>query len=73
MGGGVIMALSPSHKFGQIVGDVLEQALYPLLERFATTHGLYIYFGRFEIQKPVLLEPAYKCCTGNWQKGHGLQ
>jgi len=36
------MALSPSHKFGQIVGDVLEQALYPLLERFATTHGLYL-------------------------------
>ncbi|MGC8817666.1 MAG: DNA methylase [Candidatus Hadarchaeum sp.] len=36
------MAVSPSHKFGQIIGDVLEDAIRPLLERLAKRHGLYL-------------------------------
>lgn len=36
------MALSPSHRFGQIIGDVLEEATLPLLQRFANEHGLYL-------------------------------
>jgi hypothetical protein len=36
------MARSPAHRFGQIVGDVLEIAIRPLLERFAQQHGLYL-------------------------------
>ncbi len=36
------MARSPAHRFGQIVGDVLEDAIQPLLERFARQHGLYL-------------------------------
>ena len=36
------MALSPSHKFGQIIGALLENATFPLLDDFATKHGLYL-------------------------------
>lgn len=36
------MATSPAHRFGQIVGEVLEAAIVPLLEDFATTHDLYL-------------------------------
>src|SRR3990172_8567145 len=36
------MALSPSHKFGQIIGDTLEEALEVPLRDFARKHGLYL-------------------------------
>jgi len=36
------MAESPSHQFGQIIGTVLEDAIRPLLQRFADQHGLYL-------------------------------
>lgn len=36
------MAVSPSHKFGQIIGDVLEAAILPMLSAFASKHGLYL-------------------------------
>lgn len=36
------MALSPSHKFGQIIGDVLELAIEPTLRRFAKEKGLFL-------------------------------
>jgi hypothetical protein len=36
------MALSPSHRFGQIIGEVLEAATLPLLVSFAKKHGLYL-------------------------------
>jgi hypothetical protein len=36
------MAESPSHRFGQIVGEVLEAAILPLLQDFAQTHALYL-------------------------------
>lgn len=36
------MAESPPHKLGQIIGDVLEEAIGPVLEEFAKTHGLYL-------------------------------
>ena len=36
------MAESPAHKFGQIIGDVLEVAVEPLLRRFAEDHNLYL-------------------------------
>ncbi|HEX7772594.1 MAG TPA: hypothetical protein VF435_09240 [Pyrinomonadaceae bacterium] len=36
------MATSPAHRFGQIIGEVLESAITPLLEDFAKTHGLYL-------------------------------
>ncbi len=36
------MAESPAHRFGQIIGDVLEAAIGPVLAEFAKKHGLYL-------------------------------
>lgn len=36
------MAQSPSHKFGQIMGDFLELAMAQPLQEFADKHGLYL-------------------------------
>jgi hypothetical protein len=36
------MALSPAHRFGQIIGEILEQAVEPLLADFSKEHGLYL-------------------------------
>ena len=36
------MAESPAHRFGQIIGEVLEAAVVPLLIEFADKHGLYL-------------------------------
>jgi len=36
------MAKSPAHKFGQIIGNVVETAVEPLLEQFAHEQGLYL-------------------------------
>lgn len=36
------MAIAPAHRFGQIIGEVLEAAVTPLLEEFAEEHGLYL-------------------------------
>jgi len=36
------MAASPSHRFGQIIGEVLESAIRPIVEAVAQEHGLYL-------------------------------
>ena len=36
------MAQSPSHRFGQIIGEVLESAIRPPLQAVAKEHGLYL-------------------------------
>lgn len=36
------MAVSPAHKWGQIVGGVLEGLVHGILEEFALQHGLYL-------------------------------
>lgn len=36
------MAQSPSHRFGQIIGDLLELALFEPLQQIATDFGLYL-------------------------------
>lgn len=36
------MAESPAHRFGQIIGEVLEATVIPLLTAFAEKHGLYL-------------------------------
>lgn len=35
------MGVSPSHRFGQFIGEILEAAVIPLLDRFAKDHNLY--------------------------------
>jgi hypothetical protein len=36
------MASSPAHRWGQIIGEIMEAAVLPLLERFARKHKLYL-------------------------------
>lgn len=36
------MAKSPAHRLGQIVGDALEHALYPVIKEVGDHHGLYL-------------------------------
>ncbi len=36
------IARSPAHRFGQIIGDALEDATEPLLREFAQQHDLYL-------------------------------
>lgn len=36
------MARGPSHRLGQLIGEILELALEPLLAAFAKEHGLYL-------------------------------
>lgn len=36
------MAESPSHRFGQIIGDLLERAVEPFLQTFVDEYGLYL-------------------------------
>jgi hypothetical protein len=36
------MAKSPAHTFGQIIGDLVEAAVAPMLNTFAKKHGLYL-------------------------------
>ena len=36
------MAESPAHQFGQVIGDVLEAAVEPLLSNIARKHNLYL-------------------------------
>lgn len=36
------MANSPSHRFGQIIGDLLEEVMEPKLEEFCRNRGLYL-------------------------------
>ncbi len=36
------MAVSPAHRFGQVVGELLESVVLPQLERFCQSQGLYL-------------------------------
>lgn len=36
------MAQSPAHRWGQIIGNLLEDAIAPVLQEFAQVHGLYL-------------------------------
>lgn len=36
------MAASPAHRFGQLIGEIVEPALEPVLREFATRHGLFL-------------------------------
>src|SRR5687768_7495066 len=50
------MARSPAHKFGQILGTVLEEAIHPLLQSFAEQHDLYL-----DSKGPRSCRPGVKC------------
>lgn len=50
------MAESPAHRFGQIIGEILEAAVIPLLTAFAEKHGLY-----FDKQGERPCRPGKRC------------
>ena len=50
------MAESPAHRFGQIIGEVLEAAVTPLLTAFAEKRGLY-----FDKQGDRPCRPGKRC------------
>ena len=49
------MAQSPAHKFGQIIGDLLEAAIHPLLRDFAQRNDLYL-----DVKGPRSARPGKK-------------
>ena len=57
------MAQSPAHRFGQIIGEVLEAAVLPVLLRFAIKHQLYL-----DQQGSRLCRTGKKC---TWLDGNG--
>lgn len=57
------MAESPSHKFGQIIGDLLEQAVEPLLRDFTEKYGLFLDKKGYRPARPSL--------KLTWTDGHG--
>ena len=62
------MAISPAHRFGQIIGDVLEDAARPLLADFADRHGLYL---DQKGHRPC--RPGKKCSWIDWnENSHDL-
>lgn len=40
------MAKSPAHRWGQIIGDLLEEAFRPVVQQVADAHGLYLDYKR---------------------------
>ena len=40
------MAKSPAHRWGQIIGDVLEEAFQPVFQQVSDAHGLYFDYKR---------------------------
>jgi len=60
---GVKMALSPAHKFGQMIGGILELAIEPFLRDFAQNYGLYL-----DVKGP---RPARKGVKLSWKDRNG--
>lgn len=48
------MAKSPAHRWGQIIGDALEEAFRPVFQAVASGHGLYFDFKRKRPARPRL-------------------
>ena len=59
------MARSPSHKFGQIIGDLIEAMLRKPLEKVARKHGLYLDFKHPRPDRQGKRKVAWKDHKGN--------
>jgi hypothetical protein len=58
------MAESPAHKFGQVIGGLLESVVLPPLEQFCEKQGLYL-----DYQKKI--RPARRSRKMSWQDLYG--
>lgn len=59
------MANSPTHKFGQIIGDVLEAALKAPLSRVAKRHGLFLDYKHRRAARGGNLKVGWNDSKGN--------
>ncbi len=59
------MAQSPSHKFGQIIGDMLETMIYGPLKDVSTKHGLYLDFKHARAARDNRKKVCWKDNKGN--------
>ncbi len=59
------MAQSPSHRFGQIIGEVLEAAIRGPLEEVCRKHGLYLDSKHPRLARNSLNKVAWKDRKGN--------
>ncbi len=59
------MAQSPSHTFGQKIGELLEQLLHPLLLQVAEKHGLYLDYQHARAARASRKKVAWKDNKGN--------
>ena len=63
------MAQSPAHRFGQMIGELLESVVRPQLEEFCSTQGLYLDHQRRK--RPA--RPGKKVCwTDHYGNAHDL-
>ena len=53
------MALSPSHRFGQIIGNLLEAAIHEPLQEIAREFSLYLDYQHYYPGKEVPHAAAY--------------
>ena len=58
------MAESPAHKFGQVIGGLLESVVMPPLEQFCEKQGLYL-----DYQKKI--RPARRGRKVSWGDSYG--
>jgi hypothetical protein len=58
-----MMAASPAHRFGQIIGELLESAVEPMLRGLSQRHGLYL-----DTKGP---RPARSGKKVSWKDGYG--
>jgi hypothetical protein len=59
------MAQSPSHKFGQIIGDLLEAAVFHWLQTIASDFGLYLDYKHLRPAREERRTVSWKDSKGN--------
>src|SRR5580704_1075007 len=59
------MAQSPSHTFGQKIGELLEDLLHPLLLQVAEKHGLYLDYQHARAARANRKKVAWRDNKGN--------
>ncbi len=62
------MAKSPAHRFGQIIGDLLEETLYEYCKPIANNHSLYLDYKHSRIARDGNKEVKWQDINGNIHK-----
>lgn len=63
-----MMAKSPAHRFGQIIGDLLEETLYEYCTPIANEHNLYLDYKHERLARGGNKEVKWKDINGNIHK-----